>query len=289
VAFGDKLAHHHLTIDQIFGATKTDKTDFQACVSKRECSSRIPLGEVKLLLLAAIACATVWSADLCPPGKSVDTGGVPGEILWRSYAGVPRPGKFCIGNQVRNEAKSAVEIRWKEAGIERALVKGELQIAECCFDGAGLSKATLQYGSHALELTIHHDEEEGLAHHEEGYPDLIDEDARMRIVSIRGTLSTGGQDVRIDILLKCTASQFAKQFAYQYSVTDRSTDPIEIKWDLIEGMQQRGRASVQAIPSGKTYLFLSDAPPQEKEGRITLETKSGAVGAVFRLDGFAAH
>jgi hypothetical protein len=46
------------------------------------------------------------------------------------------------------------------------------------------AKATLRYGSQSLEVTMHHAAEEGLASHEEGYPDLIEEDARVRPASI---------------------------------------------------------------------------------------------------------
>ena len=32
VAFGDELAHHDFTIDEVFGTAQTDETDFQDCV-----------------------------------------------------------------------------------------------------------------------------------------------------------------------------------------------------------------------------------------------------------------
>ncbi|HEV2446907.1 MAG TPA: hypothetical protein VGS58_13345, partial [Candidatus Sulfopaludibacter sp.] len=121
-----------------------------------------------------------------------------------------------------------------------------------------------------------------------GYPDLIEEDARVRTVSITGTLSAGGRDVRVDLVLKCSASQFAKQFAYQYSITDRSPDPLEVKWDLLQRMRQHAVPSVQPIPNGKTYLFLSDRTPREAEGRVEVRAKSGETVGVFKLDGFAA-
>jgi hypothetical protein len=286
VAFGDKLTHHHFTIDEVFGATKTDKTDFQACLSKRGCSLRIPLTAVRLLAIAALLCPILSAAEVCPPGKLYESGGEPGTVVWRSYQAEPRPGKFCVATQLHNESKAALQIGLPEAGIERASLRGELQMAECCFDGVTTSKATLHFDGRSLSLNMKHSAEEGLANHEEGYPDLIEEDARVRTASIRGTLTADGRDVRVDITLKCTASKFAKQYAYQYSITDRSVDPVDIAWDLVDAMRKHVTPSVQDVPGGKTYLFLSDAAPKEAEGRIEVRSRSGAVAAVFRLDGF---
>lgn len=226
------------------------------------------------------------AAEVCPPGKSYESGGEPGTVLWRSYQAEPRPGKFCVATQVRNESKAPLEIGLPEAGIERASLRGELQMAECCFDGAAAIKATLHFDGRSLSLNMRHSAEEGLANHEEGYPDLIEEDARVRTASIRGVLAANGKDVRVDITLKCTASKFAKQYAYQYSITDHSPDRVDIVWDLVDVMRKHVVPSVQDVPGGKTYLFLSDAAPKEAEGRIELRARSGGVAGVFRLDGF---
>jgi hypothetical protein len=90
-------------------------------------------------------------------------------------------------------------------------------------------------------------------------------------------------------VLKCTASQFARQFAYQYSITDRSADPVDVEWDLVENMRAKIKPAVQAIPSGKTYLFLTDIAPKEAEGRIVVRTRSGVTAGTFRLDGFVIN
>lgn len=243
---------------------------------------------VRLCVLAALAVPLVWGAEVCPPGKTVHAGGTPGAVLWSSYQSAARPGKFCTAGQVRNQAPEPAPIAWPGAGIDRADLKGDLQIAECCFDGVRAAKATLLYRTATLEATIERAAEEGRANHGEGYPDLIEEDARIRTVSIRGTLSDSGREVRVDLVLKCTASQFAKQFAYQYSITDRSADPIEVRWDLLDAMRQRLTPSVQAISGVKTYLFLTDAAPREAEGRIELRTAGGRTVGAFRFGGFEA-
>jgi hypothetical protein len=247
------------------------------------------LSGVRLCLLAVLTCPVLWGAEVCPPGKSFWAGGAPAAVLWNSYQSAPRPGKFCVGNQVRNQSPNPVEVAWQAAGIERAALKGDLSIAECCFDVVASAKATLRAGSQLMEVTMNRAAEEGLAGHEEGYPDLIEEDARIRTVSIRGTLSDSGRDVPIRLVLKCTASQFAKQFAYQYSITDRSAVPVEVKWDLLESMRRRFTPSVQAASGGKTYLFLADAAPREAAGRIELRTSAGRTVAVFRFEGFQAN
>jgi hypothetical protein len=244
------------------------------------------LTAVRLLAITALLCPTLWAAEVCPPGKSYESGGEPGTVQWRSYQAEPRPGKFCVGTQVRNVSKAPLQIGLPEAGIERASLRGELQMAECCFDGVAAIKAVLHVDGRSLPLNMKHSAEEGLANHEEGYPDLIEEDARVRTASIRGTLTADGRDLRVDITLKCTASKFAKQYAYQYSITDRSLDLVDITWDLVDAMRKHVTPSVQDVPSGKTYLFLSDAAPREAEGRIEVRSRAGAVAGVFRLDGF---
>lgn len=244
---------------------------------------------VRLWLLALLAGPLVRAAEVCPPGKSVHAGGTPAAVLWSSYQAEPRPGKFCTASQVRNQAPEVAAIAWPGAGIDRADLKGDLQIAECCFDGVQSAKAPLLYGRAVLEATLEQPAEEGLAHHQEGYPDLMEEDARIHTVSIRGTLSDSGRAVRVDLVLKCTASQFAKQFAYQFSITDRSADRVEVRWDLLEGMRRRLTPSVQAVSGGKTYLFLTDAAPREAEGRIELRAAAGGSLAVFRFGGFQAN
>ena len=243
---------------------------------------------VRLWFLAVLAAPLLRPAEVCPPGKTLWTSGAPAAVLWNSYQAAPRPGKFCVGNQLRNPSPNPVEVAWQAAGVEHATLKGDLSVAECCFDGVARANATLRAGSQIVEVTMNRAAEEGLANHEEGYPDLIEEDARIRTVSIRGTLSDSGRDVRVDLVLKCTASQFARQFAYQYSITDRSADPVEVKWDLLEKMRQRLTPSVQGASGGKTYLFLTDAAPREAEGRIELRTASGRTVAVFRFAGFQA-
>lgn len=243
---------------------------------------------VRLRVLAVLAAPLLWAAEVCPPGRSAWTSGAPAAVSWNSYQAASRPGKLCIANQLRDESSNPVEVSWQAAGIEQAVLKGDLSVAECCFDGVAAAKATLRAGSQFVGVTVSRAAEEGLANHKEGYPDLIEQDARIRTVSIRGTLSDSGRDVRVDLVLKCTASQFAKQFAYQYSITDRSADPVEVKWDLLDNMRQRLTPAVQAASGGKTYLFLTDAAPRETDGRIELRTGAGQAVAVFRFGGFEA-
>jgi len=249
------------------------------------------LTRVRLFVLTALAVSAAWAADVCPRGTGAQGGGTSGIYEWISYSAEIRPQKYCVANEVGNKSAAPLTVSWPEAGIEKASVRGQLQIAECCFDGVEDRKATLQEGEppRSRQVQMRHAAEEGLAQHEEGYPDLIEEEARVRLASIRGTLAAGGREVRVDVVLKCSASQFAKQFAYQYSITDRSLDPIEVDWSLLSGMRSLMTPSVQTIPKGKTYIFLSGKEPREAEGRVELRTKSGASAGIFRLEGFAAN
>ena len=72
----------------------------------------------------------------------------------------------------------------------------------------------------------------------------IDTDVIIRIErlvgnSIRGTLGDAVHPVRVDLLLKCSASKFADQFAFQFVIANRSPDPVEVVWDQLRDLQRR--------------------------------------------------
>ena len=238
---------------------------------------------VRLLVLAAFAGAAAWGAEVCPPPKALDS-----EEQSVSYSIQVRPGKYCFANEIRSRPHQTAEVAWREAGIESAVVTGSLRIAQCCFDAVETVGTKVHYASGDIPAKVTRPAEEGLARHEEGYPDLIEEDARVRTVSIRGTLSSGGRDVRVDVQLKCSASQFAKQYAYQYSIVNGSPDPVDVAWDLVERMRRIVKPAQQIIPQGTTFVFLSDKAPAEAAGRVVIHTRSRSLLATFVLDGFAA-
>ena len=165
------------------------------------------------------------------------------------------------------EPPAAAELSWPDAAIERATVSGWLRVTQCCFDGIARRKATLRWGTKNFAAGVWSAAEEGLANHEEGYPDLIEEDARVRQMSIRGSLSTGGKEVHLDIVLKCTASQFGGQYAYQYVITNRSTPQVEVAWIPLMEMKKKVRSSTQSTASTITYIFVDGRSPAEGEGR----------------------
>jgi hypothetical protein len=240
------------------------------------------------LLLLLVVSGMGFAADVCPQSEAAT--GRSQALDWKSYRGqVGR--KHCIGNEVRNDSGEPLAVSWQEAGIDKVLVQDRVEVAVCCFDALKTQKATLQYGTprHDLPVTMQMPAEEGAANHEEGYPDLIEGDARVRTVSIRGTLRAGDETVRVDLVLKCSASKFAKEFAYQFSIMDRSADPVEVDWDLLRNLRDNvATPSVQTIPNGKTYIFLMAAAPREAESLVKVKTKSGQVAGRFRFDGFTA-
>lgn len=184
------------------------------------------------------------------------------------------------------ESPATAEVSWPDAGIEKAAVSSWLRIAECCFDGIARRKSTLQWGTKSFAASTWSAAEEGLANHEEGYPDLIEEDARVRQMSIRGTLSAGGKEVHLDVMLKCTASQFAGQYAYQYVITNRSTPRVEVEWSQLADMKKKIKPSVQSTANTVTYIFLSGLQPEEEEGRINLSVVPGIFLSTLQMGGF---
>jgi hypothetical protein len=248
---------------------------------------------MKLLALLATSCIIAAAADLCPSGGPEQSGSQPGAFAWRSFAATLSKGRVCLGNEIRNTSGAPLELHWNDAGPDRVRIGDRLEVS-VCFENQRLGDSVISYGPPARDLKVRmiREPEEGTGEREEGYPDLLEAEARVRTISIRGTLMAGTQPVRLDLLLKCSASAFAKEFAYQYSITDRSPDAVTVDWDLLRNSQAEIHPSVQPIPNGKTYIFLTGRQPAEAEGVIDVKTTSGSLVGRFRLDGFkpgAAH
>ena len=228
------------------------------------------------------------AANLCPGGGPEQRGSQPGLFAWRSFSATLSKGRVCLANEVTTASAAPLEFHWEDAGLDRVWVQGKLEVAACCFESQRLADSEIEYGAprHELRVRMIREPEEGSEDRDEGYPDLLEAEARVRTVSIRGTLAAGSEAARVDLLLKCSASAFAKQFAFQFSITDRSPDPVMVDWDLLRNLQSRIRPSVQDIPNGRTYIFLTDRQPAEAEGVIEVKTRSGQLAGRFRLDGF---
>lgn len=242
---------------------------------------------MRLLVLVLLLAPMAFGASVCPPGGASQTGLQAGVLTWRSYAGEIGKEKHCVGNEVRNASVAPLAVSWPEAGIAQAWVRDRIEVALCCFRAEETQRATLRYGTpeRALPVTMHRESEKG--GEEDDYPDLIEADARERIAAIRGTLWAGSQPVRVDLLLKCSASRFANQYAYQFSITNRSEDPVEVDWDLLRNLRGKITPSVQPIPQGAAYLFLSAQHPDTAEGVVEVKTKSGKLAGRFHVGGFA--
>jgi hypothetical protein len=243
----------------------------------------------RLAIFMALAAGALAAADVCPPGGATLQGTQPGSLHWQSAAHSLAKEHVCLSNSVRNLSGSPLELRWEEAGIERAWVRDSLEVAVCCFEGERTDGAVLAYGAPPREVQIrmHLEPAEGSEDREEGYPDLIEADARVRTMGIRGTLAAGGRPVRVDVALKCSASRFANQYAFQFSIVDRSPDPITVDWDLLRKLQASIRPSIQPIPGGNTYIFLSEREPEEADGLVEIRTKTGELAGRFKVDGFS--
>jgi len=241
----------------------------------------------KVALLALLTASAGLAADLCPPSGRPDTGSVPGVLAWTSFRGEVH-GKYCLGHEIRNLSGKPLILSWVEPGLDQVWPADRLEVSVCCFDREQSRKTVLHYPDIDLSTIVHIPAEEGLANHEEGYPDLMEEDARVRTVSIRGTLRMSDETLRVDLLLKCSASKFAKQFAYQFSITDRSPDEVNVDWDGLRDLRTIVSPSVQPIPNGKTYIFVTDRAPRERHSIVQLKTKTGQVAGIIRFPAWTA-
>lgn len=224
------------------------------------------------LLVGLLAAAGAFGADLCP--HSGDAG------EWQSWeAKVGR--RHCVGNAVN----TADRVEWTAAGIEEASSAGHVEFAVCCFSSEVKKDALLRIGARELEVPTHQ-ERAGGGEVEKDFPDLIEDEAHRRSVSIRGTLGDAAHPVRVDVLLRCSASKFADQYAFQFEVINRSADRVEVTWDHLRELESRVTPSVQPVAGGRAFVFLTRIKPREATATIEVKSPSGAVLARFRFDGF---
>lgn len=224
---------------------------------------------MKLLVLALVAvCA--WAADLCPGPDS--------DAIWHSRS-VKNGPKRCVANRVT----ATDTVSWPAAGIEQAAVAGRLEVAVCCFRRESAQPEKLTIGGKELTVETHREDPKaaGKEDDDDEFPDLIEEDAHGRAISIRGTLG----ESKVDVLLRCTASKFADQYAFQFTVINRSDKGVEVDWDHLRQVRAGSSPNVQPVAGGMAYVFLTAKRP--REALATVEVKSGArVLGRFRFDGF---
>jgi hypothetical protein len=223
------------------------------------------------ILLALLALTALRAADVCPSSP------VSAEARsWTAKIG----SRHCVASAV--SATGAVT--WPAAGILRTEAAGRVEFAMCCFAAETDKPAPVRIAGRELTVPTHQ-EAAGSADEDE-FPDLIEDDARTKSVSIRGTLGDAAHPIRVDILLKCSASKFADQFAFQFTVIDRSADRVEVVWDHLRDLERRIAPSVQAVAGGKAWVFLTRGRPHEAPATIEVRTPSGVVLGRFRFDGF---
>ena len=238
------------------------------------------------LLLLALPLA---AAEVCPPTAATPATGTTDGLTWRSAAHRYAKTKFCIADAIAIAARdSGVPIEWPDAGIDQASLAGNLSVQFCCFDAERIASGTLRHGSplQAITVSTHIPDEEGAEGHNEGYPDLIEEDARISTISIRGTLWDGERPLRVDLLLRCSASQFAKEYAYQFTIEDRSADKVLVEWNLLRDLRARLTPSMQTTRFAHSFVFLSPTAPRESESVIEIRSPGNKVAGRFHVGGF---
>ena len=144
---------------------------------------------------------------------------------------------------------------------------------------------TLRLGDREMSVATHREGHDSSGD-ENHFPDLIEDEAHAKSVSIRGVLSDGERAVRVDVLLRCSASKFAGQYAFQFTVINRSADGVEIDWDHLRKLRAEVAPSVQNVAGGTAYVFLTAKRPHEAGATVELRTKAGKVLGRFRFDGF---
>jgi hypothetical protein len=245
---------------------------------------------MKALVLTMAACIAAFAADVCPASTEVIAGAASGGLGWSSRA-APVGKRQCVSNEAHNSTSAAIPVWWPDAGIAMAVVQKDVEMAICCFSHESAQPGTVRLGAdhQSMAVTTHREvvKPRALDVDEHEYPDLIEDDARHRTVSIRGTLWADGAALLVDVVLKCSASQFADQFAYEFSLVNRG-DEAQIDWDLLRQMQAKASASVQPVAHGKVWVFLSADRPTEALATVEVRSKKGTLAGRFQFDGFGA-
>jgi hypothetical protein len=242
-----------------------------------------------LLVAMGFAGRAAFAADVCPAAKDVATGTEAGVVSWSSQASLVGK-RQCVSSGIRNLTNPPAVVEWPDAGIAMAMVRSRLDVAICCFSHESAQAGTLRFGAaqRPVKVATHREvvKPGAVDVDEHEYPDLIEDGARHRTVSIWGTLWADGAPLVVDLLLRCSASRFADQFAYQFDVVSRA-DEVEIDWDLMKRMQAKVSPNVQPMLHGKVWVFLSAESPVEALATVEVRTKKGTVAGRFQFDGFA--
>lgn len=244
----------------------------------------MPAARIRWIFLA---CSALWGspafcADVCAAAGAAAAHGEIGGIAWTSYTRQLPRGKVCIGSSLAGTGR----VEWVAAGIQQASVRGSLDIQLCCFDAEESSEGEMRVGDEAGRARAHRPAEEGAAGHKEGFPDLMEEDARIVTIAIRGELEGGA---KVDLVLKCSASRFAQQYAYQFVVTNRSSTGVALRWNLLDELGQRLKPSVQTLGPTRTSVFLTGTAPTEAESVLEISSLDGKVVGNFNAPGFTTE
>ena len=240
---------------------------------------------MKTLLALVLFTGLCGAAELCPHGAAEVSKGVAAGVEWQVYERQYPSPKHCIASTLTAQTT----VSWRAAGIENAAVRGRLGVSLCCFDRVHGESGAITAGEIQSNAWSIRPAAEGAGNHKEGFPDLIEEDARVSTIEIRGTLWDGSKSVRVDLLLKCSASQFAKEYAYQFTITDRSPDPIRLDWNLLDDLRSGLKPSVQVSGLTRTLLFLTKAEPQETESLFEITSLGGILLGKFHAPGFTSR
>jgi len=233
-----------------------------------------------LTVAAQLVLSFAWAADLCPGGTDARQGAA-GAVTWRSDSAKPTQ-KRCVANQV---TAAGLAVSWPAAGIEHAAVGGRIEVAVCCFRHESTQPEPLRFGDREILAATHREDPKVAGKEDDDFPDLIEDDAHGRAISIRGTLSDGDRPVRVDLLLRCTASKFADQYAFQFTVIDRSPDNVDVDWDHLRKLRAAESPSIQPVAGGTAYVFLTARRPHEAIATIEVKVSGRLLGR-FHFDGF---
>jgi hypothetical protein len=240
--------------------------------------------------LVILSASPALARGVCPD-STVEKSGSAGDISWASSVRRISPDLVCTQQQITSsKLDGPVQVDWPAAGILTVQITGQFVSSFCCSEKVQLQKAPLTYGLSGTTV-------EALAHIEFGepdddYPDLIEPGAQVKRSSFQGRVWDGSKYIDLDVEFSAAASYpHFQQSLFQFIVTDQSSEPLVVEWDLLQRMNRIMRPYFAENPKESkqrqsTYVFFAKVHPSPAHGVVEVRTSGGKLLGRFAVDGF---
>ena len=237
-----------------------------------------------------VSAALVYGADVCAQAVTQNSG-TARDLSWSSSKQQLEPDKICTQHTITSSKPGRpLPVAWPEAGVLETNITGRLVAAFCCSENVAARTEPLRYGAPAK--TVQTSVLVGEIEPSEEYPDLIEEDAKSMRSTFTGDLWDGGKYVRLDLELRVAAANpHLEQSVLQFVVTDQSSEPVVVDWDLVGKLSKTLNPFFTETPKDRnyrqsTYVFFAGERPAPARSVVVVKTATGRLLGRFMVNGF---